>query len=103
MRVAFAHASSAPAVAGVTGSSAPAFAWLLDPDAAWLVGLHEHEGDRYFVKEPFEALLWWMALRPLLALAGASDRRPEAIRTLARQISACGRAAAAAGYRLDVA
>jgi hypothetical protein len=70
----------------------------IDPDVAWLIGVHEHEGIRYFVKEPFEQLLWWTALRPLLALIARDDL--EAVRTLAGQIAARASAAAASGYRL---
>jgi hypothetical protein len=72
----------------------------LDADAAWLIGLHEHEGVHYFVKEPFERLVWWTALRRLLALAVDSDPDREAIRRLERDIVASTRAGGTAGYRL---
>jgi glycosidase len=108
-----AHGSAAGARSGVADGSAagdgpavagrvPApFAWLEDPDAAWLTGVHEEAGVRYFVKESFESLLWWMGLPVLLDLAARSAPDPEAIRTLGREVAARAGAAAAAGYRLD--
>jgi hypothetical protein len=66
-----------------------------------LTGVHEEAGVRYFVKESFESLLWWMGLPVLLDLAARSAPDPEAIRTLGREVAARAGAAAAAGYRLD--
>jgi glycosidase len=37
-----------------------------DPEVRWLTGVHTAEGVTYFVKEPFEQLLWWMQLPTLL-------------------------------------
>jgi glycosidase len=98
VRVAFAHAASVPEPPPVVGRSAGPLSWLLDPDAAWLSGVHEHEGVQYFVKESFESLLWWMALPALLALAtgGLPD-----VRSLEDEIVTRARAGSAAGYRLD--
>jgi glycosidase len=100
VRVAFAQAASAP---GATRPARPSatLGWLADPDAAWLTGVHEHEGVRYFVKEPFETLVWWMALPALLALAAEPRPDPQAARTLADDIAARLRAAETNGYRLD--
>ncbi|HTO12225.1 MAG TPA: alpha-amylase family glycosyl hydrolase [Candidatus Binatia bacterium] len=93
-RVALAHARSAPA------AGPPRLDWLADADAGWLTGVHEYEGKRYFVQEPFETLVWWMALPALLALAGDASSSPGAVRALERDIAARLRAAAAAGYCL---
>jgi glycosidase len=94
VRVALAHARSAPA------AGSPRLDWLSDADAAWLTGVHEYGGARYFVKEPYETLVWWMALPALLALAADASPSPGAVRALERDIAARLQAAAAAGYRL---
>ena len=60
-------------------------------------GLHEHEGVRYFVKEPYETLVWWTALPSLLT--SAREGRPDAIHAVETEIAARTRAAAEAGYR----
>jgi hypothetical protein len=101
VRVALAHAPSAPdATRATTAVRAPALEWLRDPDAAWLTGVHEYKGVRYFVKEPYERLVWWMALPALLGLAADASPSPRAIRALERDIAAAMEAAALAGYRL---
>ena len=100
VRVALAHAPSAPGAALATAVRAPALDWLRDPDAAWLTGVHEYQGVRYFVKEPFERLVWWMALPALLALAAHASPSPQAVSALERDIVAVMEAAAVAGYRL---
>ncbi len=100
VRAAFAHAAWAPSVeAPVAPQSAP-LSWLHDPDVAWLIGVHEYEGVRYFVQEPFEKLLWWMALPCLLDLAGRSRPDLEEIRKLEMELRGRMRAAAEAGYRV---
>ncbi len=99
VRVAFAHARSAPSTAAVRAVRPPAFDWLGDPDAAWLTGVNEYEGVRYFAKEPFERLTWWMALPALLSLAADASPSPEAVRALECDMAARMDAAAAAGYR----
>ena len=100
MRVALAHALSAPGAEPATAVRAVALDWIRDPDAAWLTGAHEYQGVRYFVKEPFERLVWWMALPGLLDLAADASTSPQAVRALERDIAAFMRAAAVAGYRL---
>jgi hypothetical protein len=82
-------------VLGAPRAAADAPPAALDPDVAWLIGVHEHAGTRYFVKEGFESLLWWTALPALLA-AG----KRAAVRALERDVAARSAAAAAAGYRL---
>jgi glycosidase len=100
VRVALAHAPSAPGAEPATAVQAAALDWIRDPDAAWLTGVHEYQGVRYFVKEPFERLVWWMALPVLLDLAADASPSPQAVRALERDIAAFMRAAAVAGYRL---
>jgi hypothetical protein len=98
VRVALAHAPSASGARRMTAVGAPTLDWIRDPDGAWLTGVNEHEGVRYFVKEPFEQLVWWMALLTLLDLAAGPS--PEAIRALEGDVATSFEAAAAAGYRL---
>jgi glycosidase len=98
VRVMLARARSAPGAGPEAGP--PTFEWLDDPDAAWLVDVHEYEGTRYFVKEPFESLLWWMALPALLTLAAQATPSPVVAGALERAIATSQRAAVAAGYRL---
>ncbi len=110
VRLALAHGSSTPSTVRTTASDvgsttarptpAVALDWLRDPDAAWLTGVHEYQGVRYFVKEPFERLVWWMALGKLLDLAVDASPAPQALRALERDIAAAVAAAAAVGYRL---
>jgi len=101
VRAAFAHASWAPGFEPVSQTSTAAFSWLHDPDVAWVIGVHEHEGVRYFVKEPFERLLWWLALRALLALAAEPRPDSDKVRALERELEARTRAAAEIGYRVE--
>ena len=101
VRAAFAHAAWAPGFEPAPGHSSASFGWLHDPDVAWLIGAHDHEGVRYFVQEPYEQLLWWMALPALLDLA--ADPKPEAqrIRGLEEQLRKRTQAAREAGYRVE--
>lgn len=77
-----------------------------DTDIAWLTGLHEAQGHRYFNKEAHEQLLWWMHLPQLIAIA---EKDPSAklagtraaIRDIERATAAAVADAEAAGYRLD--
>jgi hypothetical protein len=101
LRAAFAHAAWAPGAETIGGRSTALFSWLHDPDVAWLIGVHEHEGVRYFVKEPFERLQWWMALRALIMLASAPRSDREAIQALEEEVQARMRAAEEAGYRVE--
>ena len=102
VRAASAHAVwiSAAAPKPARPSIAP-FSWLHDPDVAWLAGVHEHEGTRYLVKEPFERLLWWMALRRLLAIAETPTPDLEALAALEQRLEAGMRAAVESGYRVE--
>ena len=107
VRLAFVHAPSAPtiiapktATSAATTTRPAALDMLTDPDAAWLAGVNEYDGVRYFVKEPFESLVWWMALPALLTLGAEKSAAPDAIRRLERDIDTRLRAADAAGYRM---
>jgi len=86
----------APAKEGAAG-----MAWD-DPDVAWLTGLHEAEGHRYFNREAHEQTLWWQALPRLVELAGKAgvDART-AMQALEAGNDAAVKAAKTAGYRLD--
>jgi glycosidase len=77
------------------------FSWLQDPDVAWLIGVHSYEDVRYFGKEPYEQLLWWMALPALLRILAAPKLNKAALSELGEQIEARTRAAADAGYQVD--
>jgi glycosidase len=114
VRVALAHAPAAsgaelapaiPTLAPPDVRPAPAVRasvpdWIRDADAAWLTGVNEYQGRRFFVKEPFERLVWWMALPVLLDLAADASPSPQAIRALERDIATALDAAADAGYML---
>jgi hypothetical protein len=75
--------------------------WIHDADVAWLIGVHEHEGVRYFFKEPFERLLWWMSLPAMLEIAAAPQPDPEKLRLLERELASRMDAAKQAGYRVE--
>ena len=80
--------------------------WL-DPDLRWLTGVHEAEGHEYFVREPYEELLWWLLMPSLLRLAGESDpgllkEQRAAARLMSQNIDAALATAEAAGYRVDL-
>ena len=98
IRATFAHAAWAPAAQG-TQRHTPVFTWLHDPEVAWLIGVHEWEGVRYFNKEAYERFLWWMALRSLLDLAATPD--PKAIAALESEIELRLKAAEQAQYRTE--
>lgn len=82
--------------------TAAPFEWLHDPELAWLTGVHEYEGIRYFNKEQFERLVWWMALPQLLSITEDAVPEIKAVRNLEAQIHLRIKAAAAAGYRVEV-
>ncbi len=77
------------------------FSWLQDPDVAWLIGVHSYQEVRYFGKEPYEQLLWWMALPALLRIAAAAKVDASAVEVLEEQIQARTKAAADAEYQVD--
>jgi hypothetical protein len=91
LRASFAHSSR---------SSAP-YSWLHDPDVAWAMGVHQYEGSSYVVKEQFERLLGWMALRGMLDAAGEQPPDAEQIGVMAEELQARGSAMEKAGYRVE--
>ena len=101
LRAAFAHAAWAPGAELAGGRSTALFSWVHDPDVAWVIGVHEWDSVRYFVKEPYERLLWWMALPALVELARAPRPDREKIRALEQKIEARMQAAAEGGYRVE--
>ncbi len=102
VRATFAHVFWSTVVEPApAGPLAAPYSWLHDPDVAWLIGVHEHEGVRYFVKELFERLLWWAALPSLLAVAEAPTPDRDGLRALEHRIKARMQAAADAGYRVE--
>jgi hypothetical protein len=76
------------------------YSWLHDLDVAWLIHVHEHEGIRYFNKEMYECLLWWMALPALTLIAEAEIPNKRAVARLEREIQSRIEAAASAGYQI---
>jgi len=101
VRVAFAHASWAPGVVHVSERSVGVMSWIHDAEFGWLIGAHEHEGVRYLVKEPYESLLWWMALPALLQIASEESLDRTKIRALEAAINQRMNGAKDAGYRLE--
>ncbi len=101
VRAAFADASWAASTESIATTSAAPLAWLHDPELAWLIGLHEYEGARYFVKELFERLLWWMALPSLLSIAAGEKPDTAALKNLEVQLLVRMRSAAETGYRVE--
>jgi glycosidase len=91
LRAVFAHSSR---------TSAP-FSWIHDPDVAWLIGVHHHEGVGYFVKEDFERLLWWMALPDLLEIAHDESPDPARLAAVSEEIGERTRMAARGGYKVE--
>lgn len=101
VRASLAHASWAPGAEAAPGRSTAPLSWEHDADVAWLIGVHEYDGVRYFVKEPFERLLWWMALRALLRAAAKPRPDLEQLRRLEHELASRVGAAADGGYRVE--
>jgi hypothetical protein len=101
IRASFAHAPWAPSVSESRSRSTAVFSWLHDPDVAWLIGVHEYQGERYFNKEQFEQFLWWMSLRALLQAASATADEKAKIAVLEKEIQSRLKAAADASYRVE--
>ena len=100
IRASFAHAALAPTTEAVT---APVrLTWLHDAEVAWLIGVHEHEGVRYLVRESLERLLWWMSLRSLLDLASQETPDAAKVKALESGLRARVRMAEDAGYDVQV-
>jgi glycosidase len=101
VRIAFAHCDWAPHVAPARSGFTAPLSWVHDADVAWIMGVHEYQGIRYFVKEPFEELLWWMALPWLLEIARAVPPQAGSVRPLEEALASRIRSAEEAGYRVE--
>ena len=99
IRALLAHRAWAPGEKPKT-TIAP-FSWLHDPDVAWLIGVHSYESVRYFNKELFEQLLWWMALPALVKLGQQPTADPKRIEALEKQIEVRMRAAAESKFQVE--
>jgi hypothetical protein len=91
LRASFAHSSRA---------NAP-FSWIHDPDVAWVIGVHQHEGVSYLVKEHLERLFWWMRLPGLLETAGQPKPDLDKLDLVKEEISERMQAVANGGYRVE--
>jgi hypothetical protein len=101
LRFAFAHAASAHKIRQTPGRSSAPLSWLHDPEVAWLIGSNEHEGVRYFNKEQFEQLLWWMALPPLMEIAEEEQPDAKELQELERDMDRRCQLASKGGYRIE--
>ena len=91
LRASFAHSSR---------SSAP-YSWIHDPDVAWVIGVHQHEGATYVLRDQFERLLGWMAFCGMLDASFAQPPDVERISVVAEEIQARASAMDKAGYRVE--
>jgi hypothetical protein len=85
---------------GAEPSARSPYSWLHDPDVAWLINVHEYEGVRYFNKESYECLLWWMALPALVRVAESPTVDSKLVAELEAQLSSRMKAAGAAAYQV---
>jgi hypothetical protein len=77
-----------------------------DPDVAWLTGLHDADGHRWFNKESHERMVWWRLLPRLVELAekdpaGKSTGTSKAFREIEAEAQRATQAAETVGFRLD--
>ena len=100
IRASFAHAQWAPGPAPKNSASNAPLSWVHDPDISWLIGVHEWELVRYFNKELYERLLWWMSLRSLLDATAADTAGPKILSAVQHDIESRLNAASDAGYRV---
>ena len=93
----------APSPAAVPSQRIPILSPALwqDADVRWLTGIHEADGNSYFVKESYEELLWWLQLPTLCKLAAESIPSRSAIQQIGNAISEAVKTAVSAGYSLD--
>jgi hypothetical protein len=78
----------------------PVLAFLLsqleeDAEVRWLAGVHDAAGKTYFVKEPFDQLLWWLQVPKLLAEASAGSK---VLADISREVKLGSTAALDAGF-----
>jgi hypothetical protein len=102
LRATFAHATWAPGAERVPSQRGSALlSWLHDPDVAWVMGVHEYEGVRYFNQEGYERLMWWMSLPALVRVAERGRIDLEGIKAIERAVYERTKAAAESGYRVE--
>ncbi len=101
IRASFAHASWKPVPKGAAERRAPVLSWQHDPEVAWLLGVHEYEGVRYFNKEAFQRLIWWSTLPTLLDLAREEKPDKKALEEVQRQIQRRFSIAEEGGYKVE--
>ena len=71
-----------------------------DPEVRWLTGVHAAGATTYFIKEPFEQLVWWLQLPGLLKVRGRAAADRLLLRQVEEQATAGASAALNAGYDL---
>ena len=72
-----------------------------DPDLNWIAGVHQSEGHTYFVREPYEELLWWLQLPAFVACGARHEQCRETLQHASAAIAREVATAEAAGYKLD--
>lgn len=77
------------------------YGWIQDPDVAWLMGVHQHEGVTYVVKEHFERVLWWMALPALIESAAGREPDQEELEAIRDQVMERIQSVEHGGYRVE--
>ena len=85
---------------GAPRSAKSPYSWLHDPDVLWLINVHDYQGVRYFNKEMYQCLLWWMALPALIRIAESPTPDPQKLHELELQIESRIDAAEATGYQV---
>ncbi len=71
-----------------------------DPDVRWLTGVHTAGAATYFIKEPFEQLLWWLQLPRLVEASHSISPDSRALKQVAEAVTSGQAAAVSAGYDL---
>ena len=97
VRAVFANEAWLP---GAKRSARSPYSWLHDPDVAWLINVHEYQGVRYFNREMYECLMWWMALPALVRIAESPAFERQELHALEMQLKSRIDAAEAAGYQV---
>ncbi len=71
-----------------------------DPDVRWLTGVHPAADTTYFIKEPFEQLVWWLQLPRLLDASDDGTPDSRTLKQVAEEAAFGHAAAVSAGYDL---
>jgi glycosidase len=72
-----------------------------DPEVRWLTGVHGAGSTTYFIKEPFEQLMWWLQLPRLIESASSPNPDKKSLARIAGEVQAGCVAAAKAGYDVE--